>query len=86
MERTEKDLSGNSWSVLVRPRKVAGGTIQGYLVTAKVNGKPFMNPIPCNNKQGIYGAIAELLRWADKLGYNFPMASASRDRNFCCGT
>ena len=27
--------------------------------------------------------LKELLRWVDKLGYDSPMASASRVRNYC---
>jgi hypothetical protein len=82
MYRTEKDLDGNHWSLIARPLKVAGGDITGYMVTALVNGKPFLNPLTCKGKDGIHTAIAELLRWADKLGYNFPMASASRERSY----
>jgi hypothetical protein len=81
MNRTETDLDGNTWMIVTRPMKVSGGNITGYMVTAMVNGKKFMNTLTCKSKNSIHKAVAELLRWADKLGYHFPMATASRERS-----
>jgi hypothetical protein len=78
MERIEKDNDGNAWSIMVRPNKSAGG----YLVTMKRNGTVFMKPISVKEKSEIHGAIAELLRWVDKLGFDLPMADASRSRSY----
>jgi len=39
-----------------------------------------MDEMACKDKQDISHICSEMLRWADKLGYQSPMASASRKR------
>lgn len=80
MDRTVVDANGNSWTLLVRPNKTKGGNVRGSVVTLLMNNTVFMNPVMVPNKANIHTAIKELLRWVDKLGHNFPMASASRSR------
>ena len=44
------------------------------------NGVVFSQDNKSKTKQEAGKALKELLRWVDKLGFDCPMASASRDR------
>lgn len=83
--RSDKCSNGLTWFVNVRPDKVKGGwnVYIRYRGETSTEPKTFHQPIHVNDRAEIRGAVAELLRWVDKLGFDSPMAEASRDRNYC---
>lgn len=47
------------------------------------NGKMHSQNNKATSKAEAARNLKELLRWVDKLGFDCPMASASRDRAYC---
>ena len=83
--RSDKDANGLTWFVNVRPDKVNGGwnVFVRFRGENSADPKTFHQPIHVNDRTEVRGAVAELLRWVNKMGFDSPMAEASRDRNFC---
>jgi hypothetical protein len=83
--RQDTAHNGSKWSVNVRPDKVKGGWrvfVKFRCENTQTDQQFLQRSIHCKERQDIGPAIAELLRMADKMGSDSPMADASRNRNY----
>ena len=65
----------NQWSTTIKP--LGNGR---YGARVLLNGNVLMEDNRAKTRQEAAVNLKDLLRWVDKLGYDCPMASASRDR------
>ena len=79
MAQNDPDRASNGFTTSVKP---LGNGKWGARVYNK-NGKVIQEDNKSTTKQEAAKALKELLRWVDKLGYDCPMADASRDRTYC---
>jgi len=70
-----KEPDENGFSTSLTP--LGDGT---YGVRIYRNGQVLMEKNGLESKEAAAKELKDMLRWVDKLGYDSPMASASRDR------
>lgn len=81
LDAKEVDRADGEYSVVVRPQSGGGYLVSGIRLIKSQGmllGKAFRRRV--KDQSEIKGAVAEVVRWMDKMGMAGTMGDASRDR------